>query len=442
MSSTILVDPGRTKTPDILVVTNFHPFPAHHGNSVRTSQYIRYLGKQGFGIDLAVLSDCPSERRDRELARMASIHCKKVMVVRHPAVTSRVMKFAYRLWGRAGKFRLGDWLHCPGRFQRALRRHFGRDRYRAVIISGVHLARLTAQFRPSTRKILEAADVWYDRYRSFSAFGRGAELENFADPRREADLVNRFDAVVSISSRDVEIYRSMGVRRPMVVVPFVADEELLGRSRARGEEDPAPEEPPEGNDPGETKPIRPPRILFVGSDGVYNLDGLRFFRSRVFPAIRRRVPTCRLRVVGQSAYHLAPGPGVELVGWSDELAREYREAALVVVPLRMGSGLKTKVVEALSHGKALVTTSVGIQGIDLESGRDGVVTDDPAVMAEEAVRILLDDSVRRALESNARKLARRLFDPDLAFRPLLDLLTPEDRPSRIKSPRPLEAATG
>src|SRR6185503_4413986 len=210
------------------------------------------------------------------------------------------------------------------------------------------------------------------------------------------------------------IFREIGVSRPVMVVPFAAEADHL---RGAGDE-----------------PARPPRMLFVGTETSSNLDGLRFFRTRVLPAVRRQVPSCRLRVVGLAAHHLASGPGIELAGWTDSLSEEYRSAALVTVPLRMGSGLKTQVVESLAHGKAILTTTVGAQGIDLEPGRHAVVSDDPAVLAREAVRILTDDAARRSLEENARELARSRFDPESAFEPLLGLLGHKPRTAPVSAP--------
>jgi glycosyltransferase involved in cell wall biosynthesis len=414
MGHTIVLSSGRKRPSEALVIAPLHPFPPRCGSAVRIGQYIRWMVERGWGVDLVVLSDAVSRDRDEESARAALEFCGKVAVARHPAMTSPLARLAIRFWGRLHGFRLGDHLHCPSRLERLVRRHFGSRRFRTVIVSGVHLARLAGLFRPPTRRILEAQDVWYDRYKSYAALGRGTELVNFADPRREARLVNRFDSVIAISSRDAAIFRQIGVRRPISVVPFAADPELLGIEGG----------PILTGDAAihEREPVRPPRILFVGTETSNNLDGIRFFRGRVFPAVRRQVPSCRLRVVGLAAHHLDPGPGVDLVGWVERLCDEYRDAALVVVPLRMGSGLKTKTVEALAHGKALLTTSVGAQGIDLDPGRHAVVSDDPRFLSREAVRILTDDAVRRAYQSEARALARRLFDPESAFGPLAGVL--------------------
>ncbi len=411
---------------EVLVIAALHPFPPRCGSAVRIAQYVRHLVRRGLSVDLAVLSDSLPIERDEECARAALSFCSRVVVVRHPLTVSPLARLAYRAWGRMIGFHLGDWLHCPPVLVRTVRETFASRKYRAVIISGVHLSRLASLFRPPVQRILEAQDVWWDRFQSYSALGRGAELGNFSNPKREARLASRFDTVLAINSRDAEIFRKIGVKRPISVVPFVADAELLGLGEDSAAADLSPWEPP----------ARPPRILFVGTESSTNLDAVRFFRARVFPSVRRQVPSCRLRVVGQAARHLEPEPGVDRVGWVDCLAKEYREATAVAVPLRMGSGLKTKVVEALAHGKALLTTPVGAQGVDIVHELDAVVSDDPSILAREAVRILTDDNVRRGYEARAREAAMRFFNPETAFAPLRRLLGLDPRGSAAASGTP------
>src|SRR5262249_42406520 len=163
-------------------------------------------------------SDAPDPERDRESTRAAQAVCREVLVVRHPIAASRFSRLAYRAWGRMAGFRLGDWLHCPPRFTAELRRRFARRPYRAVIVSGAHLARGASPFRPPVLRILEAQDVWYDRSLSYAALGRGAELQNFADPRREAALARRFDAVLALSARDRALLQEIGVTGRIEVV--------------------------------------------------------------------------------------------------------------------------------------------------------------------------------------------------------------------------------
>jgi glycosyltransferase involved in cell wall biosynthesis len=186
----------------------------------------------------------------------------------------------------------------------------------------------------------------------------------------------------------------------------------------------------------QTPPPRPPRILFVGSDTIANLDGLRWFRRQVFPQILQSVPTCRLRVVGEAARHIEPGPAIDQVGPVDHVEKEYDAAAVVILPLRMGSGVRRRAVEAIAARKALVTTSIGAYGLSLRPMQDAVVSDDPGELASETIRILSTDQLRIDYEENAVALARRDLNPRQAMASLCRALGLPLEPERTPGPEP------
>ena len=164
------------------------------------------------------------------------------------------------------------------------------------------------------------------------------------------------------------------------------------------------------------------RVLFVGSGSLHNVDGLKWFLADCWPAVRARRPGALLHVVGTVGARVADVPsGVVLRGEVDDLDADYRDASVVVVPLRAGSGLKVKLVEALCHGKAVVSTSVGAQGL---GGRqpDAVVLADDADAFARAVAELLADPARRTSAEAAARRAATLFAPERAYAELVDSL--------------------
>lgn len=107
-----------------------------------------------------------------------------------------------------------------------------------------------------------------------------------------------------------------------------------------------------------------PQVTFVGNyEYAPNRDAINWLLDEIFPMVRARVPAVQLRLVGNAVPQILGGDRVEAVGWADDLPREYRRADVVVVPLRIGGGVKVKVTEALQQGCQVVTTAVGAQGI-------------------------------------------------------------------------------
>lgn len=135
-----------------------------------------------------------------------------------------------------------------------------------------------------------------------------------------------------------------------------------------------------------------------------NADGLLWFASEVLPRIRRRLPWARLFVTGGTpppeVAHLA-GPAIVFLGHVSDLATVYSAARVAIVPLRYGSGVKNKTVEALLFGVPVVATSIGAEGIDC-AGLEAIdVCDDPEAFAAAATLLLSD---RRAWDDRRRTL--------------------------------------
>lgn len=167
----------------------------------------------------------------------------------------------------------------------------------------------------------------------------------------------------------------------------------------------------------------PGRCLFVGSGTLHNVDGISWFFRDCWPEIVARCPGADLHVVGTVCARVSSPPaGVLLRGEVDDVASEYAAASLVVVPLRVGSGLKVKLVEALCHGVAAVSTTVGAQGLLAIHPRPFALADEPADFVENVVSLLSDECRRNRLEGEARAVAPR-FAPDYAYRELDDDLT-------------------
>ncbi|MDR3527572.1 MAG: glycosyltransferase family 4 protein [Rhizomicrobium sp.] len=159
-------------------------------------------------------------------------------------------------------------------------------------------------------------------------------------------------------------------------------------------------------------------VLFVGNKTAPNIAGLGWFLEKVWPRILTQRPGTRLRVVGRVADWVKESyAGVELIGKVDDIGEEYRRAKLVVVSLTNGSaGVKTKLIEAVAHGRPFVATTVAIE----PEHRDcligaGFVEDEPVGFAQSVVTLLTDDKIRQAKQIGAKVVYDALFSPAAAY---------------------------
>ncbi len=166
------------------------------------------------------------------------------------------------------------------------------------------------------------------------------------------------------------------------------------------------------------------RCLFVGSNIVPNQTGLSFLLDAVWPQVRAAVPGATLAVAGGIGQRLGSWDaarlaslGIETLGLVPSLEAEYARAAVCLVPLLVGSGIKIKLLEALAFGKAVVSTPIGVQGLEAWAHEAMEVADDAATFAAAIVHLLTNAAGRRAREAAALRLtethlgASRPLDP-------------------------------
>jgi glycosyltransferase involved in cell wall biosynthesis len=224
------------------------------------------------------------------------------------------------------------------------------------------------------------------------------EIEALKMARYERATVASFEHVVAVSSRDRETMSTMTDPARISVAPTGVD---VGHYR-----------------PAAGIRARAPLVMFLGSmDWEANIDAVEYFCADIWPAIRSRVPDARFRIVGRN-----PGPrarklaadSVEVTGTVPSVVDHLKEAAVVVVPLRIGGGTRLKIFEAMAAGRAVVSTSVGAEGLDVTHGEDLVLADTTSGFVDQVVGLLRDPVRRASLERAAAESAVRHDWPQVA----------------------------
>lgn len=158
----------------------------------------------------------------------------------------------------------------------------------------------------------------------------------------------------------------------------------------------------------------PARLVFTGSMDWYpNEDAIIYFLDAIFPRIRREVPAASFCVVGRNPTPrlraAAARAAIRVTGKVDDIRPLVAEAAVYVVPLRVGGGTRLKLFEALAMGKAVVSTTIGAEGLPLISGRHFLRADGPEEFASATVSLLRDAAKRRALGAAGRRLVEERY---------------------------------
>lgn len=158
-----------------------------------------------------------------------------------------------------------------------------------------------------------------------------------------------------------------------------------------------------------------PALIYTGGMNMFaNRDAVMYFLNEIWPLIRAQVPDVRFFAVGQDPPKELLDVGardahVVVTGYVNDVRPFVWDAAVYVVPLRVGGGTRLKVLDAMAMGKAMVSTSIGCEGLDVRPDEHLVVADSPAQFAEEVVRLLRNPHRRDVLSGAARALVERRY---------------------------------
>ena len=210
----------------------------------------------------------------------------------------------------------------------------------------------------------------------------------------ETRFLNGVDGVISITSEDDSLMRKLAPNVKFWIIPAGVDIEYFT---------PQPVEFEENN------------ILWVGGmDWDPNRDAVEFFAKEIFPLIVERLPYCSFTIVGNGTESLTAlasksNGKIRLLGRVPDIRTELAKAKVLVCPLRVGGGMRLKLLDFFAAGKAIVSTHIGAEGNLGKEGEHLLLRDDPKSFAEAVISILEDSVLRKRLGVNARKLAEEKY---------------------------------
>lgn len=214
----------------------------------------------------------------------------------------------------------------------------------------------------------------------------------------EAATCPRFDCVVAVSREDREMMEREYNVEKVYDVPTGVDTDFF---RPSGERE-----------------RKPHNLVFTGSmDWLPNEDAIRYFTEQIMPRIRQSVPGVTLTVVGRDPYpgllELSKGdPSVIVTGRVEDVRPYMDEAAVYIVPLRIGGGTRLKIYEAMAMEKPIVSTSIGAEGLPVTDGEEILLADTPESFADAVVKLLKNEDLAHEIGQRAAARVRREFGWD------------------------------
>ena len=209
--------------------------------------------------------------------------------------------------------------------------------------------------------------------------------------KNEIFLLNCFDAIIVLSEYDKELMQQDGVTVSLYVSPAIVTTDIK---------------------PFELCPKR--KILsFVGpSMHSPNVNGIRWFLENCWKELKHRSPDFKLQIIGEWDNLLEKEiqkthPEIIFPGYISNL-EEYLKNTIMIVPINIGSGIRMKILEAVSLGIPVVSTSIGAQGLPLKDGEDCFITDSTQIFVEDILQ-LMDEKTQERMVKNAQEKIRKCY---------------------------------
>lgn len=207
----------------------------------------------------------------------------------------------------------------------------------------------------------------------------------------ELEHINDYDGVVCITRNDADYFRANGSRRPIVDIAFGMEaEDMTGVE------------------------VEPDSLFHIGSmDWLPNRESIEWLLDEVWPVVHREAPTAKLYLAGRKmpdSLLMADIEGVKVVGEVDDAMRFIGSKQINIVPLRSGSGIRVKIIEAMSVGKTVITTTVGAQGIDCIDGKNILIASTPQEFAAQVKRCVSDPEFCQSVGREAHRLIAEQYD--------------------------------
>jgi len=380
----------------ILCVSQMPASPPRFGAQARMHGLMTQLARHH---DLTAVMLVDDEFDIEECRRAMQVYCRDVGLVPNPYGRDGVSKRLLQLRSLASTRSFERLRVRVPALQRAQDRVLRARPFDIVNLESSFLGHCNLRQAPPGHRlpalVVDCHNIDYDLARQYARAGGLARrlyaAANWRKLRRE-ELATYRDAdgvyLCSVADRQRLLDQVPGART--LVIPNAADVEYY-RPRAA---DPSPD--------GRT-------VVFFGLLSYFpNVDGVTYLVEEIWPRIAEVHPKARLKIIGgqppRSLLALAR-PGVELTGFVSDLRPHLAEAAAVVVPLRLGGGTRLKIVEAMAMGKAIVSTTLGAEGIEAVPGRDILIEDQPAAFADSVNRLLAEPGLAVRIGQSARRLA-------------------------------------
>jgi len=381
----------------ILLLTASLPYPPQSGGALRTYSIIRGLAEAGHNITLLSYHNGSPVTPQSPITQL----CQRIVTV-YPPDWNKIKRLRYLVFSGQPDIalRLQDI-----QFAEKLKKLTRTEDFDVVQAEGIEIA----GYLRLVRTLLPNAKLIYDAFNAEAALQRIVAKIDATQPRRwlqsiysfiqtkrieryESELVRSADAVICVSEEDANLLRAYAPQKKLHVVPssiFVDDYEV------------------------DSDRIELPRnsLVFTGKmDYRPNVDAMLWFHETMLPYL----PDIHLTIVGQQPHprltHIAQNDRIQITGWVQDVIPYMRAADIYIAPLRMGSGTRLKLLEAMACGCAIVATTIAAAGLSPEAKKAMVIVNEPNEFVMAIRDLLANPHMRTIMGIKAKTVVKKYYD--------------------------------
>lgn len=345
----------------VLVISPVPTHPQDEGCNQRVYTLIHELRKLGHDVSLLHIARHKGDKSAMSNAWKDGLHC---MEYQDPM--SYLKKLYIRIRGKLSlpyNYRIDDW--CYDALKAKVKEVIDEVVPDVVMVEYVYLSCLLTLVPRGVLKILDTHDVMSGRHQKIISAGHIPRWFSCI-PDEEAKGLDRADVIVAIQDVERDFFSQLTTKKVVTVGHLVPHRQ-----------------------PG--KPVLGGRtLLFVGTGNPPNIDAISWFIKKILPRLIIRLPELRLLLVGKICSHIQDSPHCVKYGRVEDLSAVYESADVVLNPVRFGTGLKIKSIEALGFAKPLVTTPVGAEGMEFGAGEAFLLANDENEFEDHVYRLLTE----------------------------------------------------
>ncbi|HHT9125406.1 MAG TPA: glycosyltransferase [Candidatus Brocadiia bacterium] len=383
---------------NILFICAFIPYPPHGGAYQRTYNLLKHIAKNNDVYLIGFIK----EKNDPENANYLKKICKEVHAFYLPDDWSRISLVKSLFLNLFSQLPYTAQKYYSMQARQTIAKLIRRVNFDILQCDMIDLAGYIYDYNPKatvlvnhnveSTLILRHAEVEKNPLKKWFFYLQYKKLLRY-----ERKMCPMFKCCVAVSELDKQQLQLISPQARFSVVPNGVDVDYFQPQKTQVEKN---------------------TLIFAGrTDWLPNIDGLKFFYQEILPLIKKEIKDVRLTIIGKARTNNDIGlpltENVTHLGFVEDVRPYIGKAAVYIVPLRIGGGTRLKILDAMAMGKAIVSTSIGAEGIDVTHGKNILIADTPEDFSKQVIRVLNDSNLRESLGKEGRKLVEEKYSWDI-----------------------------